>query len=79
MWFTLNALTPDYGSRAPGTLKYEFVIDAPPERVFAIFSDSTQGTKWFLDVRSVTWRSPPSERNRVGARHAVGRWTSRRR
>ena len=71
MWFTLNALTPDYGSHASGTLKYEFVIDAPPERVFAILSDSTQWTKWFPDMRSVVWHSPVSERNRVGARREV--------
>lgn len=71
MWFKLNALTPDYGSRAPGTLQYAFVIDAPPERVFAILSDSTQWTKWFPDMRSVVWHSPPSERNRVGARREV--------
>ena len=71
MWFTLQAVTPDYGARAPGTLKYEFVIDASPERVFAILSDIEQWPKWFPDMRSVVWHSPPSERNRVGARREV--------
>jgi ribosome-associated toxin RatA of RatAB toxin-antitoxin module len=71
MWFTLEAVTPDYGARAPGTLKYEFVIEAPPERVFAILSDTEQWTKWFPDMRSIVWHSPTNERNRVGARREV--------
>lgn len=57
MWF---ACTPrDLDWKAPYVIRNEAELDAPPDRVFAIWADLDQWPKWFPDIRGGVWQTPP--------------------
>lgn len=55
-----HATTPselDYAVVAPYCMDHEVQIQAPPQAVFKVLTDSNWGD-WFVDFRSVEWTSP---------------------
>lgn len=46
----------------------EIVIDKPPEMVAAFTSDPTNAPKWYVNIKSVEWKTEPPVR--VGSRVA---------
>ncbi|MEZ0374555.1 MAG: SRPBCC family protein [Candidatus Sericytochromatia bacterium] len=57
---TFFKLTPselDFAAKAPYCLDNQTLIEAPPEQVFAVLSES-DWHDWFVDFKSVEWTSP---------------------
>jgi hypothetical protein len=59
MWFPLAEADLDWTLRAPFRFDNEAVIDAPPERVFAVLADCDTWPAWFPDFRGATWLTRP--------------------
>ena len=57
MHFPCRAVDASFFDSAP--MRFETVVDldAPPAKVFAIFSDGTSWPKWFRAIHRVTWTS----------------------
>lgn len=70
MWFSLRTLDADYLSGAPNTFVMRRELGVSAEKLFAILADEKQWTKWFPDMRGVSWISAESDRRRA---HAVRR------
>jgi uncharacterized membrane protein len=46
-------------TRMPVDVLTEIVIDRPRERVAAYAADATNAPEWYVNIKSVEWRTPP--------------------
>jgi hypothetical protein len=67
-WHALQRSELDYAARAPYHLDNELLIEASPDAVFKVLSES-DWVNWFVDFRSVSWTSEPPYR--VGSTRTV--------
>lgn len=56
----LRVETLAFAQTAPKKIVFEADLEAPPERVFAIFADNNSWPKWFRDMKKAEWLPGPS-------------------
>ncbi len=68
MWFELSMRPLEWGPTAPQHFHNEAILDASPDRVFAILADTASWPQWFPKVKYAKWLTEPA---RVGAHREV--------
>src|SRR4051812_6234109 len=57
MWFDVEAMDLGFTTRSPFVLENQAVINATPDRVFAIFATGERQAEWFQDFVACRWTS----------------------